>query len=539
MPASSRAVFLSYRREETRHLAGRIADRLVNQPSAVRVFMDVDTIEPGADFAEAIGRGVESCAVLVVLIGPQWSTITDSHGHRRLDDPNDLVALEIQTALEREIRVIPLLVDGARMPDRNELPERLHNLTRRNAIRIDHETFRSDIGVLVETVELALSTPSAGELDKQIRWADVVRTRRLRKFGASAGRWRATFRWGRWRLITVAISVTLGLVIVSTIIINFTGIRMVSPPRVGMERPALISLKLIEMGVEINDLAVSPDARRIYAVASGSRSVLVIDAIRNNVMGEPIPVDGLPVGIVASPEGSRMYVTNSTLGTVSVIDTSSNKIVGEPIRVGASPEAIAVSWEGRRLYVANFKSASVSVIDTDIGAAIGNPINLGATPKSVVVSPDGSRVYVASYGTGTISVIDANSQAIVGSPIKVDGGLDSLALSPDGSRLYVTCSSSGTLAVIDTKDNSVVVDPVKVGREPGGVAVSPHSAAPRVYVANQSSGTVSVIDASTNTVIGPPVEVGISPVDVVVSKDGSRVYVADLSGTVSVLSPSS
>ncbi|MFL6149259.1 MAG: toll/interleukin-1 receptor domain-containing protein, partial [Pseudonocardiaceae bacterium] len=123
MAGTTRAVFLSYRREETRHIAGRLADRLTDRLGSTQVFVDVDTIEPGADFASVITQAVGSCEVLIALIGPTWSTITDQRGRRRLHDPDDFVVLEIQAALEREIHVIPVLIDGAVMPNRYDLPE--------------------------------------------------------------------------------------------------------------------------------------------------------------------------------------------------------------------------------------------------------------------------------------------------------------------------------------------------------------------------------------------------------------------------------
>jgi len=76
--------------------------------------MDLDSIEAGVDFAEVIRERVHSCAVLVALIGPQWATLTDEEGHRRLDAPHDYVRFEVQAALERGVRVIPVLVHGAR-----------------------------------------------------------------------------------------------------------------------------------------------------------------------------------------------------------------------------------------------------------------------------------------------------------------------------------------------------------------------------------------------------------------------------------------
>ncbi|MDQ3887222.1 MAG: toll/interleukin-1 receptor domain-containing protein, partial [Actinomycetota bacterium] len=160
MAGAPRAVFLSYRREETRHIAGRLADRLTDRLGPEQVFMDVDTIEPGADFAAAIAREVASCRILIALIGPTWATTTDRRRRRRLDDPDDFVVLEIRAALERGIPIIPVLVDGAMMPDRTDLPEGLQGLARRNAVRLDHDTFRSDLTVLLNAVDRILSTPA-------------------------------------------------------------------------------------------------------------------------------------------------------------------------------------------------------------------------------------------------------------------------------------------------------------------------------------------------------------------------------------------
>ena len=78
--AGGGGVFVSYRREETSHFAGRLADRLIDRFGEDQVFIDVETIEPGVDFAEAISRAVEACMVLVAVIGPRWLTAADERG---------------------------------------------------------------------------------------------------------------------------------------------------------------------------------------------------------------------------------------------------------------------------------------------------------------------------------------------------------------------------------------------------------------------------------------------------------------------------
>ena len=135
-------VFISYRRQETAWPARQLYDVLVAELGADRVFKDVDNIEPGDDFVERIQSAVGSCQVLLALIGPQWLTVLDVKGARRIDDPEDFVRLEVETALNRDdVRVIPILVDNAKMPTPQELPRGLAGLTRRQAVEINPVNF--------------------------------------------------------------------------------------------------------------------------------------------------------------------------------------------------------------------------------------------------------------------------------------------------------------------------------------------------------------------------------------------------------------
>jgi hypothetical protein len=154
-------VFISYRREESGPIAGRLADRLTGRFGAEQVFMDVQAIEPGTDFAHAIFRAVDACAVLVAVIGPGWLSAADGRGNRRLDNPNDFVRLEIAAALWRGVRVIPVLVEDAVMPREEDLPEGLADLGRLQALRVRHESFHSDAGGLIEAIEHGLALAPA------------------------------------------------------------------------------------------------------------------------------------------------------------------------------------------------------------------------------------------------------------------------------------------------------------------------------------------------------------------------------------------
>jgi hypothetical protein len=101
---------------------------------------------------------VDSCAVLIALIGPKWLTIADEDGQRRLDNPDDFVRFEIQSALERCVRVIPVLVDGARAPRRQQLPADLQKLARLNALEMSYRRFGYDETQLMDVIQRVLSS---------------------------------------------------------------------------------------------------------------------------------------------------------------------------------------------------------------------------------------------------------------------------------------------------------------------------------------------------------------------------------------------
>lgn len=150
------SVFISYRREDSAGFAGRIYDRLVTRLESGRVFFDVDNIEPGLDFVKVLADRVGNCDALVAIIGEEWLTSANDEHERRLDDPHDFVRIEIEAALQRDIRVIPVLINGARMPRATDLPDPLKPLVRRQAIEISHTRFDSDSERLTRAVQRAL-----------------------------------------------------------------------------------------------------------------------------------------------------------------------------------------------------------------------------------------------------------------------------------------------------------------------------------------------------------------------------------------------
>jgi glycerophosphoryl diester phosphodiesterase len=165
-------VFISYRRQETAWPARQLYDVLVAELGPDRVFKDVDDIEPGDDFVERIQSAVGSCEVVLALIGPQWLTFADAKGARRIDDPEDFVVLELETALNRDdVRVIPILVDNAKMPAPHELPKGLAALTRRQAVEINPVSF--DTRRLLRVLQRTFSDVRGEPAEPGISRADV------------------------------------------------------------------------------------------------------------------------------------------------------------------------------------------------------------------------------------------------------------------------------------------------------------------------------------------------------------------------------
>jgi hypothetical protein len=159
-PKSAQSVFINYRREDSRVYADMLYTWLSDRYGEERVFKDVDTIELGLDFGEAIERVVAASDVMLVVIGGHW--VTDPSGRRRLDEPDDYVRMEIQAGLARNMRVIPILVGNATMPRGADLPESLAGLTRRQAFELNDARLRSDRDELLWRLDRVMAKGANG-----------------------------------------------------------------------------------------------------------------------------------------------------------------------------------------------------------------------------------------------------------------------------------------------------------------------------------------------------------------------------------------
>jgi hypothetical protein len=151
-------IFISYRRDDSAGHSGRLFDRLREHFGKDHVFLDVVGIDAGVDFVDTLDKALGSCDVLLAVIGREWLTCCDKQGRRRLDDTNDFIRAEISTALKRNVRVVPVLVEGAEMPPTDALPEELKRLTRRQAVELRDSRWDADIAALISALERDAAT---------------------------------------------------------------------------------------------------------------------------------------------------------------------------------------------------------------------------------------------------------------------------------------------------------------------------------------------------------------------------------------------
>jgi hypothetical protein len=165
----NRRIFISYRREDAAGDAGRLADHVQRRFGAARVFLDIDTIEPGTDFVRVLRESLQETAAMLVVIGPRWTSLRAADGSRRLDDPADFVRMEVEAALGRDIPVVPVLVQGASVPRKEDVPPSLASLVTRQVVALDHAEFHDDAERLCERLAKVIETGGS------TRWALVRR----------------------------------------------------------------------------------------------------------------------------------------------------------------------------------------------------------------------------------------------------------------------------------------------------------------------------------------------------------------------------
>lgn len=149
-------IFISYRRRDDPGTAGRLFDALNEAFDHDRLFLDVDSIEPGLDFVDVIEDRVAKSEILLAVIGQHWIDASDDRGGRRLDNAQDYVRIEIESALKQNKRVIPVLIGDTKMPPADSLPDSIRRLARLNGVMLRYERFHDDMAHLVGALKHAM-----------------------------------------------------------------------------------------------------------------------------------------------------------------------------------------------------------------------------------------------------------------------------------------------------------------------------------------------------------------------------------------------
>ncbi len=188
--SGKRKIFISYRVRDSQSATGRIADALLQHFDEDQIFMDVDKLSPGADFTEVIPRYLDSCYVMLVIIGPDWAGPDVHSGRHRILDPDDWVRREISRALERNILVIPVLVEDGSMPSAQDLPDELLPLLRRQAYEISNKKWKADVAGFIDFLKKNVGIESRrpahtgsvakpavpATVSKPVNWKNIVIT---------------------------------------------------------------------------------------------------------------------------------------------------------------------------------------------------------------------------------------------------------------------------------------------------------------------------------------------------------------------------
>jgi TIR domain/WD domain, G-beta repeat len=423
---ASGGVFISYRRQGTSDMAGRVHDWLADRLGADQVFMDVARIELGVDFAQAISQAVSTCQVLLAVTGPHWLTITDEHGRRRLDNPKDIVRVEVQAALERDIRVIPILVSGARMPRADRLPKRLAKLARRNALSVRHDSFPQDMERLLTTIGPDLGASLRGASGFPV--AEGMLGRPVHQVVA-APTMLYVFRHPR-EVRVVAFSPD-GLLLATA---GDDWVARLWDVTSGQVRAQ------ISHDAPVGDLAFSPDGRLL---ATGSYDTRLWEVASGRELARVGPHGSSAVGVAFSPDG-RLLATASHDGTARLWQVASGR---ERARVthDRAVRAVAFSPDSHLLVTASDWMARLWQVPSGRERTRVTHDNL---VMGVAFSPDGgllatassdqtARLWEVPSGQECARVTHAQPSGLM------VGQVHGVAFSPDG-RLLATASRDGT-----------------------------------------------------------------------------------------------
>jgi TIR domain/WD domain, G-beta repeat len=414
-PRERERIFISYRRDDP-YEARWLYDLLCAHLGRAQVFMDVDSVEPGDDFIRVLEEVLGSCQVLLALIGERWLDMTDDEtGHRRLDLPSDFVRLEIETALRRDVRVIPILFGRAVMPKSEQLPDSLRGFEKKQALRLSANRFVSDL------------------TDRLLPVIDKT----LKEMGGGLAR---TDSGG----------------------INDQQASSTSPRATGRAK----ALQTIDPGPPIRAIAWDPDGRRIV-VATNDDTISSENIAGKQPKQSPVIQDRggefasrWIVDLAFSPQGDRLATAISyprfsagspirDQGAVKLWDTANGE---QLLEIGSLVVATAVAYspDGTRLATAG---ADNRAYIWNVGDANGTPLQHfpHAGPVTAVsFNDDGTRLATGSADQ-TVRIWDVAD----GSQLELlrhDKAVSAVAFSPDGTHLATATEDSARIWNADNRE---------------------------------------------------------------------------------------
>jgi WD40 repeat protein len=480
-------IWISYRRSDSEAMAGRIFDRLGAHFGKEAVFRDIDNIPVGIDFRQHIGDTLAKAGVVIAIVGPQWLGPVD--GRLRINELNDPVRVEVETALRRRVSLIPVLIGETRMPNAEQLPPSLMDFSYRNAIKVDPGLdFDHHMERLIRAVEAILAdrtkpTARAGErkaatgeikssLDatqsktstgerRQTQLRPRVDADTERKTAALAGvaaglphrikAWSPLTRQGRIVWIAIAVLVAVPLLILTTVI-SGSGVRLWSGGDDWQSAGTLTG-----HSGRVSALAFSPNGRRM-ASASSDKSVKVWDVDGDQLLLTLAARSGAVSSVAFSPDG-KLIISAGQDGSILVSDADNGQTIRTfkytPSYAWDNPNSpvwsVAVSPDGRRI-ASGSADSSVRIWD------LKNPQEPPRTLKGhtdevmwVAFMADGKRLVSASKdGTLHIWDIEAGRTAVT-----LAAHLPPAALSSEGKRLAAV-DGTNAVTVWDTAGFSTV-----------------------------------------------------------------------------------
>lgn len=448
-------IAISYRRDDTLPVAGRLYDRLQATFGKAGVFMDFDSIRPGLDFRAQIRETIDRSNVVIALIGPKWAGI-DADSSRRIDDPNDFVRLEIAHALERDIPIIPVLVNNSPLPKPEVLPEDIRSLVYRQALPLDSGLdFHQHADRVIASVNSLMGSTEAAAPNKEQNVATASST---------------PHRSNRRALLTIITAVLLA-VVGGIVWLELAGkSRGNAQPRPQSARIQLAAS--IPPSAPAQSPVASPTAARLTQAAP-----LYVGTIR--AVGDPGSASVRSIAVTLSPDLKSGTMTQSSkrgnfivrfkgIWEGTELHAVTGDIVAQPVGIQWTPESFIVKFseDGQRATyqcVADGKTYNADLTAQSeflakIGPVYKGKISPGDTPITITIgasrksglltetSKSGDTV-VAFTGIWDGDTMHAVTGEVVSKPEKVRWKPESFTVrvTNDGRELAYSCNDEGKI----------------------------------------------------------------------------------------------